>query len=136
MNLLLDTHVLVWLAEGREDLSEDARALIDRAAGRWGLVVSAISFWEVAMLAERGKIALSRPILAWRELVLATPGIGEAPVTGDVGVESMLLPEKLHGDPADRMLVATARLNGWQLATRDRQILAYARAGHVDAVRV
>ena len=68
--------------------------------------------------------------------MLSTPGIGEAPVTGAVGVESVLLPGEIHGDPADRMLVATARLNGWQLATRDRQILAYGEAGHVDAVRV
>ena len=68
--LLLDTHVLVWLAEGLPSLSETSRDLIDRAARKEGLAVSPISFWEIAMLHSRQRITLSLPVLLWRELVL------------------------------------------------------------------
>ncbi len=134
--LLLDTHVIVWLAEGLSDLPETSRDLIDRAARKEGLAVSPISFWEIAMLHSRQRITLSLPVQRWRELVLGNPSITEVPLTGEVAIESVLLPGSFHNDPADRMLVATSRLNSWQLATRDSGILAYASAGHVSSVKV
>lgn len=134
--LLLDTHVIVWLAEGLSELPETSRDLIDRAARKEGLAVSPISFWEIAMLHSRQRITLSLPVQQWRELVLGNPSITEVPLTGEVAIESVLLPGSFHNDPADRMLVATSRLNSWQLATRDSGILAYASAGHVNSVKV
>ncbi|MDD5308377.1 MAG: type II toxin-antitoxin system VapC family toxin [Deltaproteobacteria bacterium] len=134
MRLLLDTHILIWLAEGLADLPPRSRRRINDAARGPGLAVSAISFWEVAMLARRGRIAIRRPVHAWRADVLAAPGIREIAVSGDVGVEAVLLPGKLHEDPADRVLVATARLHGLALGTRDRRLLAYGDQGHVAAV--
>jgi PIN domain nuclease of toxin-antitoxin system len=134
--LLLDTHVIVWLSEGLENLPETSRDLIDRAAREVGLAVSPISFWEIAMLHFKQRLTLSLPVQQWRELVLENPAINEVPLTGDVAIESVLLPGTFHNDPADRMLVATARLNSWHLATRDTGILAYSAAGHVNSTRV
>jgi PIN domain nuclease of toxin-antitoxin system len=134
--MLLDTHVLIWLAEGSADLSRRSRELIDEAAARDGLAVSAISFWEVAMLCERGRISLSRSVEAWRGCVLEATGIAELPVTGEVAIGAVLLPGPLHADPADRLLVATARLGGLVLGTRDRRLLSYAKSGHVKAMRL
>ena len=134
--LLLDTHVIVWLTEGMPDLPETSRDLIDRAARDEGLAVSSISFWEIAMLHFKQRLTLSLPVQQWRELVLENPAINEVPLSGEVAIESVILPGTLHHDPADRMLVATSRLNRWPLATRDVGILAYAAAGHVNSVKV
>lgn len=136
MKLLLDTHVLIWLAEGADTLGEPARELIDRAATSGGVVVSAISFWEVAMLARRGRISLSQPLATWRQRVLATAGLGESAIDGDIAIESVELPGSLHTDPADRLIVATVRVRGWELATRDRRLLDYGAAGHANTVAV
>jgi PIN domain nuclease of toxin-antitoxin system len=134
MRLLLDTHVLIWLAEGLPELPAKSRRLINEAKREHGVAVSAISFWEVAMLAHKGRIAVNRPVRAWREEVLSEGGIEEIPVTGEIGIEAVRLPGALHDDPADRILAATARLHGLGLGTRDKRLLAYGRAGHVAVV--
>ena len=134
MRLLLDTHILIWLAEGLADLPPRARLRINGAARGPGLAVSAISFWEVAMLARKGRISIRRPLHAWRMEVLAAPGIDEIPVSGEVGIEAVSLPGELHDDPADRILVATARVHGLALGTRDKRLLAYGELGHVATV--
>lgn len=131
MRLLLDTHVLIWLAEGLADLPPRSRRLVNDAAKGGGIAVCAISFWEVAMLAHKGRIAINRPVRAWRDEVLSAGGLEEIPVTGEIGIEAVRLPGALHDDPADRILAATARLGGLRLGTRDRRLLAYGRAGHV-----
>jgi PIN domain nuclease of toxin-antitoxin system len=136
VKLLLDTHVLIWLAEGLSELPKSSCDLIDQAAQENGLAVSPISFWEVAMLESRRRISLSQPVQRWRQTVLDTSGIVEAALSGEVAIEAVHLPGTLHGDPADRMLVATARLNGWRFATRDSDILAYGASGHLSSVRV
>lgn len=134
MSLLLDTHVLVWLAEGSAELSPAARETIEEAAREGGLAVSSISFWEVAMLEAAGRITLSLPVRAWREKVVAA--LGEEVLDGDLLVESVHLPGGLHADPADRILVATARARGHRLATRDRRLLDYGAAGHLQTLAV
>jgi PIN domain nuclease of toxin-antitoxin system len=131
VRLLLDTHILVWLAEGLPALPPKSRRLINAAGQEHGLAVSAISFWEVAMLARKGRIAVNRPVRAWRADVLSTGGLAEIPVTGEIGVEAVLLPGALHDDPADRILAATARLHGLVLGTRDQRLLDYGAAGHL-----
>jgi PIN domain nuclease of toxin-antitoxin system len=136
VRLLLDTHVLVWLAEGTEDLSRASRDQIDRAAAGAGIAVSAISFWETAMLAQRGRISLSQPLRSWRERVVSQPGIIELAVDGEVAIEAVQLPGNLHSDPADRLLAATARIHGCRLATRDQRLLTYGSAGHVSVASV
>lgn len=136
MRLLLDTHVLIWLVEGVAELPPRSRRIIGEAGRDRGVVVSAISFWEIAMLAHKGRIGVKRPIRDWRADVLAQKGIAELPVSGEIGVEAVLLPGRLHDDPADRILVATARLHGLALGTRDRRLLEYGAAGHAAIVRL
>ncbi len=136
MSVLVDTHVLVWLAQGNEKLGTSSRARLEAAAAKGGIAVSAISFWEVAMLAQRGRISLNVPVEAWRAQVLAAGPIREIPVDGPIAIESVRLPGSIHGDPADRILVATARLGGCRLATRDAKLIAYGDAGHVSILPV
>jgi PIN domain nuclease of toxin-antitoxin system len=134
VRLLLDTHVLVWLVEGMAQLRAPARRTIERAAAGDGIAVSAISFWEIAMLAVRGRIALATPPLIWRRRVLGLTGLLEEPIDGEIGLEAVQLPASLHADPADRLLAATARLRGHRLVTQDARLIAYGREGHVDVL--
>ncbi len=130
--LLLDTHVAVWLVDGLPRLRPAARRAIDHAAARGQLVISAISFWEVALLARRDRLALTMPAFEWRRAVLALPGLSEAPVSSEIAIEAASLPEPFHADPADRFIVATARLQDARIVTYDQRILDYGRAGHVQ----
>ncbi len=132
--LVLDTHVWIWLVIGDATLSADAREAIERAARTGSVLVPAISVWEVAMLESRGRIVLAAPLVQWVRAALAAPGLGLAPLEPEIAVESCRLPPPFHDDPADRMIVATARVAGATLLTRDRRILDYGGRGHV-AVR-
>ncbi len=136
MRLLLDTHILIWLAEGHSKLQVKSRRHIDRIAARNGLAVSAISFWETSMLGLKGRIGLARPMAEWRAAVLAAPGMVEVPVSGDIAIEAVNLPGGFHEDPVDRFIVATARLHNLSVGTRDQRLLDYARAGHVVATEL
>lgn len=95
-----------------------------------------ISFWEVAMMERRNRVSLSLPLRRWRAVVRDEAGIVEVPLNRDIAIESVDLPDSLHGDSADRLIVATSRMNGWPLATRDARILEYSEAGHVSAVAI
>ena len=88
------------------------------------------------MLSDKGRIILSQPLPDWRRKVLAQDYISEVPITGEAGIESVILPGTLHPDPADRLLVATCRLNGWSLATRDKRLLAYGAQGYLQTLAV
>lgn len=88
------------------------------------------------MLEQRRRLSLSTPLPEWRRRVLEAPGITEAVVSGDIAIEAVQLPGELHADPADRILVATARVLGLRLVTRDERLIAYGRAGHVSAAAV
>jgi PIN domain nuclease of toxin-antitoxin system len=136
MTLLLDTHALIWFAEGHDDLPPRSRRRLDAAARSEGLAVSAITFWEVAMLERRRRVSLSQPIERWRETILGPSAMREVEVDGAVAIEAVRLPGDLHEDPADRILVATARVRGWTLATRDSRLLEYGAAGHVKIAAI
>jgi PIN domain nuclease of toxin-antitoxin system len=135
--LLLDTHIWVWYAEGvTERLKTASIRKLDEARKGEGLLVSAISVWEIGMHAARGRIQLSVPLRDWVERALSVPGIRLAPLDAAVAAESTLLPGEPQGDPADRFLIATARTQGVALATRDEQILEYAKRGFLRVVRM
>jgi PIN domain nuclease of toxin-antitoxin system len=106
--ILLDTHVLVWLDEASPRLGSDAIVRIDAAFQADNIAVSAISFWEVAMLVRKGRIRLDMDLSIWRNDLLEQ-GIIELPVTGEIGIKAAGL-ESFHGDPADRLIAATALL--------------------------
>lgn len=99
-----------------------ARAIADRALATGALGVSAVTFWEIALLYERRRVKLDREPSAWRRAVLDA-GIEEVPLTGDLAVEAAAL--TAHADPADRFIIATALRDGATLVTADAEILAW-----------
>ncbi|RLA23968.1 MAG: PIN domain nuclease [Gammaproteobacteria bacterium] len=119
--ILLDTHALVWLSEGNSKLGTESLSLIDKALKENELFVSAISFWEVAMLSEKGRVTMECSISEWRSNLMKH-GLQEIAVAGDVAIESTQLAD-FHGDPADRMIVATAIKSAASLCTADQKIL-------------
>jgi len=124
MNLvLLDTHALVWLLEDHTRLGQQAAELADAAASRGTLLVSAITFWEMAMLVGRRRLALSQPVRSWRQRVIQV-GIEEVPISGEIGILAAEL-EDFPADPADRIIAATALTHGATLITADARILGW-----------
>jgi PIN domain nuclease of toxin-antitoxin system len=121
--ILLDTHALLWLAEAHPQLGDQARHVADEALAHDDLGVSAITFWEVAMLHQRGRIQLLRPVDTWRRLLL-DQGLREWPLTGEIGIAATTVVD-FHHDPADRFITATALLQGATLVTADDRILAW-----------
>lgn len=130
--LLLDTHIWLWYAEGVPDtLSADVVTQINQARKSRRLYVSVISVWEIGLLLAKNRIVLSVPLQDWIEQGTALPGLRLRALTTEVAIESTLLPGELHADPADRFLIAEARVAGLTLVTADRKIIDYGRAGHV-----
>lgn len=118
--ILLDAQVLIWLRSGSRKLGRQAAGVIERSWACGEVAVSAISFWEVAMLHNKGRLTLLKDIGTWRQ-TLMQGGLVEVPVDGEIGIRSVNL-ANFHADPADRIIVATA-MNGYQLVTADRRIL-------------
>jgi PIN domain nuclease of toxin-antitoxin system len=132
--IVVDTHVLVWDVEGNTRLGLGGRAQIDRAARVEGLFVSAITPWEIALAVSRNRMALSREVSVWLNAALTLPGLMLAPLSPAIAIDSVSLPGDFHSDPADRIIVATARNLRVPLLTADRAILAYGAAGHVSVI--
>ena len=133
-DLLLDTHVLVWLMNGEETLSLEARALIKNTCKQHCLVVASISVWEIGMLQSKGKISLIHPLHRWIKKVSSLRYIKMTPLSAEIAIESCELPGEFHGDPADRMIVATARVFDIPLMTRDKKIEDYGKQGYIKVV--
>lgn len=131
MNLLLDTHVWVWTQEAPERIGPAAMALL--ADGANPLFVSTISTLEIARLVDGGLLAVKGSLERWvarsLELVMART----LEVSHAVALEAYALPRPFHRDPADRLLVATARRHGLALLTADERILAYPAVETIDA---
>jgi PIN domain nuclease of toxin-antitoxin system len=132
--LLLDTHVWIWLMEGSLELGHKQQKTINEAAQLGVVGIAAISVWEVAMLVEKKRIKLEKPLLAWVQEALALPGVELKPLTPEIAVESSQLPDGFHGDPADRLIVATARMHQLTLLTHDQKILDYAKKEYLSTI--
>ena len=136
--VLLDTCAVIWLANG-DPLAPSALAAIVQA-GLGGLIhVSPASAWEIGMLSRPrpGRDAVLQFLpdpRTWFARVMAGPGIREAPITPDIAIAASFLPGSLHGDPGDRLIIATARHLGVPVVTRDEKIIAYAQGGFVGAI--
>ena len=113
--IVLDTHAWIWWAAGSPRLSATARHAID---GADALGVCAISLWEVGMLVAKKRLDLDRDPLAWLKQALALPRVELLPLTPDVAVDAARLPAAFPGDPADRLIVATATQHGARLVSR------------------
>jgi PIN domain nuclease of toxin-antitoxin system len=134
--LLLDTHVWLWMAQGDDRLPVFARNRIDATVAMGQLYLSIISVWETGLLASKGRIHLPGIHRDWIKAALAFPGLRLLPLEPDVALDCNELPGQFHPDPADRILVASARHLGVPLMTRDKKIIAYGQQGHVlvDAI--
>jgi PIN domain nuclease of toxin-antitoxin system len=131
--LLLDTHAIIWLDSG-QPMAQPALEAIDEAAQAGAVLVSPVSAWELGLLVVKGRIVLDVGALDWFDRFLALPGVRLAPLTVAAAIGASDLPEGFHGDPADRLLVATARELNCPMVTRDRQILGFAAEGHVKVL--
>jgi PIN domain nuclease of toxin-antitoxin system len=131
MPTLLDTHAWVWWVTEDRRLSRSARLAIEKGQARDGLSLSLISIWEVAKKVEKGQLVLDRPVDAWLDLATLRPGLHLAELTRPILTESCRLPPPFHGDPADQIIVATARDRDAVIVTKDQRIRGYA---HVRSV--
>ena len=135
--VLIDTHVAIWLVN--DQLSPRVRELIISAAENSNALVSSATAWEIGLLARaRGSRGPQVEFLpnpqAWFSRLLDRANLTEVPLTAEILIASSQLPELSHADPADRMLIATARNLNCSIMTRDRKILDYADQGHVRAI--
>ena len=133
--VLLDTHAWVWLMNGSQRLGPQARKAIQASLETEAVLVSAITPWEVAMLVSKGRLALDRDVGEWVHEALAQPGTRLAALSPEIAVASTRMPGELHGDPADRIITATARHLGAVLLTDDRSLLDYSKAGHIKTLQ-
>lgn len=125
--IVLDTHVLVWWIGKPEKLSSKARNLIEKNIKSNEVLVSSISIWEIYLLVKKGKLKLTMDVDTWHERVEDLPFIQFIPVDNWIASKSVDLPELLHSDPADRIIIATALRFGAKLLTRDKRILDYSK---------
>ncbi len=121
--IILDTHVLVWLDEGNHNLGKQTRKLIDLALQEDCLAVSPISFWEITMLLKKKRLEIGIDIKIWRQDLLEK-GLNEIPMHGAIAIQAGSLPN-FHGDPADRIIVASSLSTSAKLVTADKKILAW-----------
>jgi PIN domain nuclease of toxin-antitoxin system len=122
MRALLDTHVLLWWLEGGKRLSRQQKRIIDRSDPDSPLAVSDISLWEIVTLYELGRIKLRMALRDWLEAAVAPPLVQRVAISPALAAEVALLPPTCHRDPADRIIVATARVHGLPLLTSDERI--------------
>lgn len=122
--IVLDTHVWIWWVSGSDRLAPAQREALEQGE-TGGIGVSAISCWEVAKLVELGRLELDRPVADWLREALRYPGVRLLALTPDIAVASTTLPGDFHRDPADQIIVATARLAESPLLTSDRAIVDY-----------
>jgi len=135
--LLLDTHVWLWFALGdAERLATPVRKKIVAATHGGTLVVSAISVWEIGMLEAKGRIVLGMPCEKWVTTALTLPGLRLIGLEPEIAIASSHLPGEIHGDPADRILAATARARDAVLATADERLVEYGKAGFMRVLDV
>ena len=122
--LLLDTNAILWLNE--QKVSEALVAKVQEAGAAGGLVISAISAWEIASLARRGRLQLSLPVQEFVDEVFAGEGVVAASISPEIARKAGSLEWEV-GDPADRLLIATAMAYQATFVTRDRNILEFAQ---------
>ena len=134
--ILLDTHTWIWLFSGAQELSQTIIDRINKAGKQGKVFISAISVWELSMLVAKNRVALSQPIDQWVDESFSQPGVNLALLTPKIAIESSFLPGDFHGDPADRIIIATARIKDFILLTRDKKILDYGEEKYLHCLKV
>jgi PIN domain nuclease of toxin-antitoxin system len=129
--MILDTHIWVWWNQNDPQLSLRQKNAIEDVRTK-GIGICTISLLEIARLVQRGRIILPKPTQEWFDIALAQEGVIFISITPEIAIGSVTLPDTFHKDPADRLIVATARAYDCPLVTADKEILAYP---HVKLVR-
>jgi len=134
--IVLDTHTWIWTINGDSKIkSSGFLNIINKNVKEHSILIPAISLWELSMLVSKERIILSENTLDWIKLASSAPGMSIYPVSPEIAYESTVLPGEFHGDPADRMIVATARVLNATLLTFDKQILKYSLKGYVKTIK-
>ncbi|MDR1234145.1 MAG: type II toxin-antitoxin system VapC family toxin [Holosporales bacterium] len=129
-DLLLDTHILLWLMNGDQKLTKGNQERIEETVNSGARIcLSAISIWEIGMLVSKGRITLSQPVNKWIEQAIEVSSTKIIELSREILLDSCSLSGQFHGDPADRMIVATSRITHIPLITQDEKILPYIEAG-------
>lgn len=123
--ILIDTHVLVWWISEPEKLSEKANKALEQEKKSGIILVSSITVWEIYLLIKKGRLQLTMDTDSWLENIENLPFIQFIPVDNVIAAKSVTLPGEFHSDPADRIIVATARERGISLITSDERIKKY-----------
>jgi len=123
--IVLDTHVWVLFVSNPELLSKRAKRSLDTAMEEKGILIASISTWEVALLVAKKRLRLTLSVTDWIAKSEALPFITFIPVDNSVAIKSVNLPQPLHNDPADRIIIATAISMGVPLVTKDKKLLKY-----------
>lgn len=132
--ILVDTHIWLWHLNRDKTLPSRVRNLIDASAAEEALYLSAISIWEIAMLVSKGKVILNTSCQAWIDKSLSLPGVSLIPLTPEIAIESCYLAGDFHGDPADRILVASAKIENLCLISRDKKLVSYCNQYDIDFI--
>ncbi len=125
--IVLDTHAWVWFISNPELLSERAKRYVDAAVEEKTIMISSISVWEVALLIAKKRLILTLELNDWIAKSEMLPFFKFIPVDNSVAIKSVNLPQPLHSDPADRIIIATAISLGAPIVTKDEKILNYSQ---------
>ena len=123
--IILDTHVWVWWVSNPKRLSPSAKKIIGRSMENNEIFISAISVWEVALLADKDRLRLTLEVNDWIARSERLPFVTFIPIDNAITLKSVFLPGDFHSDPADRIIVATAITSGAPLVSKDERILSY-----------
>lgn len=134
--IVLDTHIFLWLINGNKEITTSGYlSVINKAIKYNSIIIPAICLWEISMLVSKQRIILHENTLDWLKNATSAPGISVYPISPDVAYESTILPGAFHGDPADRMIVATTRVINGTLLTFDKEIITYSKHGFVKILK-
>lgn len=134
--ILLDTHVIIWTLLKPDELSSKVHSIIDLAQQEQRLLISSISLWEIAMLKSKKRINIYEPLKDFLQSIIDIDGIKLIDITAKIAAESVILTDDFHGDPADRLITATAISESAILLTRDEKILSWAQLGNIRAIKI
>ena len=124
----------MWIADGARLEPEAIEALNESAAQRESVMISPITALEIGRLVSQGRYPTTMTVKGWFDSLVIPPYSALAELTSSVLIDSSFMPGTPPKDPADRIIIATARAHGFRIMTRDRKILAYAEQGHVQAI--
>jgi len=123
--IVLDTHTWIWFISKPEVLSKRAKKAVSAAVKEKSVLISSISAWEVALLVIKKRLTLSLDVADWIAKSEGLPFIQFIEISNSIAVKSVNLPQPLHSDPADRIIIATALTVGVPLVTKDKKLIDY-----------